>query len=261
VARIQAVLFDLGGTLIESRRAEACGAWWRPRGHTVHPEAVRAALYRTDHIFMEHFPAMWRAPGPGFHERYWAAVHAELGLAAPPPAVTAGWGGHWMRSADAARTLEGLRAAGLRVGLVSNWGPGARETLEATGLRPLLDAAVFSCELGVGKPDPGIFLAAARALGVPPRRCLHVGDNCWDDVAGSLAAGMRPVLLHRHPQWCAAPAVPAGTRLVTDLDSVLLLVGAPPARRGQPAGPPRPALAAPQAGLDAAPAPKAAILS
>jgi FMN phosphatase YigB (HAD superfamily) len=60
-----------------------------------------------------------------------------------------------------------------------------------------------------------------------------VGDNARDDVVGGSAAGMGAVLLHRHPEWRAAPALPAATCILRDLEAADLLV---PGARG-PAAP------------------------
>ncbi|HTW55132.1 MAG TPA: HAD family hydrolase [Thermoplasmata archaeon] len=59
---------------------------------------------------------------------------------------------------------------------------------------PRFRAVVTSCELGVAKPDPMIFAAGARCLGVAPAEVLHVGDR-WDlDVEGARRAGMGAAL-------------------------------------------------------------------
>ena len=57
------------------------------------------------------------------------------------------------------------------------------------------DTASFthSFEVGAEKPDPRIFLAAARSLGVRPEETLMVGDHEVD--AGAERAGMRAFLL------------------------------------------------------------------
>jgi HAD superfamily hydrolase (TIGR01509 family) len=64
-------------------------------------------------------------------------------------------------------------------------------TLGLTGLRPFFPQHIFSAyEVGVYKPDPGLFLHAARVLGVAPEHCAVVEDSLPGIVAG-LAAGMR----------------------------------------------------------------------
>lgn len=90
--------------------------------------------------------------------------------------------------------------AGLQVPfcVVSN-GPRTKMdiTLAVTGLDAHLEGRVFSAyEVGVWKPDPGLFLHAADALGVEPGRCAVVEDTRLGLEAG-LAAGMRVFGLYR----------------------------------------------------------------
>jgi HAD superfamily hydrolase (TIGR01509 family) len=66
----------------------------------------------------------------------------------------------------------------------------AELTLGLTGLLPWFEGRLFSAyELGVFKPDPGLFLAAAAALGVEPAHCAVVEDSLPGLHAG-IAAGM-----------------------------------------------------------------------
>jgi putative hydrolase of the HAD superfamily len=102
------------------------------------------------------------------------------------------WSGVAERSAA---TLSRLRAAGLRLGVVSNSDGRVEEALEAAGLRQLFDVVVDSALVGVEKPDPRIFHAALDALGVAPEEALYVGDLYEVDVVGARAAGMEAVLL------------------------------------------------------------------
>ena len=98
--------------------------------------------------------------------------------------------------------LEELRGRGLRLGFVSNahYLPELmREDFSNLGLAPLLDAGVFSAEIGTRKPDPRIFHHVLGELGVAPAEAIHVGDRVRDDVGGAIRAGMRGgVLTH---QW------------------------------------------------------------
>jgi HAD superfamily hydrolase (TIGR01509 family) len=94
-----------------------------------------------------------------------------------------------------AQALRRLRAAGLRLGVVSNSDGRVEQALEAAGLRDYFDVVLDSALLGVEKPDPRIFLAALDALGVAPEEALYVGDLYEVDIVGARAAGMAAVLL------------------------------------------------------------------
>ena len=93
--------------------------------------------------------------------------------------------------------LRQLRAAGLRLVVVSNWDVSLHERLAETGLAPLLDGAVASAEVGVAKPAPEIFERGLALAGVRAGDALHVGDSEVEDVEGARAAGLRAVLLAR----------------------------------------------------------------
>jgi FMN phosphatase YigB (HAD superfamily) len=53
------------------------------------------------------------------------------------------------------------------------------------------DVAVFSCVVGLAKPDPKIYLLACQELHVPPAHALFVGDGGDDEIAGAGAAGLQ----------------------------------------------------------------------
>jgi putative hydrolase of the HAD superfamily len=97
----------------------------------------------------------------------------------------------------AAQTLRALEAAGIRRGLVCDTGmtPGrvVRWILADLGLAPHLEVMCFSDEVGVPKPDPGIFAKALAELGAKPEEAAHVGDLKRTDVAGARAHGMTAI--------------------------------------------------------------------
>lgn len=90
-----------------------------------------------------------------------------------------------------ARMIDAVRNArrhGLRTGLLSNsWGN--RESYEFEHFDTLFDAVVISGEVGLRKPDPGIYALAARDLGVEPDECVFV-DDIPANVRGAASVGM-----------------------------------------------------------------------
>ncbi|OKI30398.1 hypothetical protein A6A25_29400 [Saccharothrix sp. CB00851] len=90
---------------------------------------------------------------------------------------------------DAGPTLRGLRAAGVRIGVLSDIHFDIRP---AFGDLPV-DSFVLSFEHGVVKPDPAIFRIALDELGTAPGETLMVGDRSTHDGAG-VEAGL-PTLL------------------------------------------------------------------
>ncbi|MBU6329730.1 MAG: HAD family hydrolase [Acidobacteria bacterium] len=92
-------------------------------------------------------------------------------------------------------TLEALKSAGLRVGIICDVAltPSTtlRHLLEQHGLLGHFDHWSFSDEVGVYKPDPAIFRDALAGLGgVDPAEAAHIGDLRRTDVAGARAMGM-----------------------------------------------------------------------
>lgn len=94
---------------------------------------------------------------------------------------------------DAVETFAQLRRLGLKVGLVSNCSSDVPHLWEMTAFAGLLEAPVFSCAVGLRKPDPRIYHLACERLGVSPGECLYVGDGGSQELSGALAVGMDPV--------------------------------------------------------------------
>lgn len=84
--------------------------------------------------------------------------------------------------------LDALRADGHRLALVSNATSETAEAWPHSALSRRFDVVVFSCELGVAKPDPAIYRAAADRLGVAPTGCVFVGDGADGELAGAAAS-------------------------------------------------------------------------
>jgi putative hydrolase of the HAD superfamily len=124
-----------------------------------------------------------------------AALPADLDAGAVLPCLTDAVA--YLAYPDAADAMERLRAAGLAIGVISNWDVSLHDALERIGLAPLVDAVATSAESGSSKPDAAIFERAGELLGARPHRILHVGDDPENDVDGARAAHLHAVLLAR----------------------------------------------------------------
>ena len=92
--------------------------------------------------------------------------------------------------------------------------PKMEATLRIAGLLEHFAGRIVSAyEVGVWKPDPGLFLHAARTLGVPPERCAVVEDSDYG-VAAGVAAGMQVFALVPEER---ADAMPDGVVAVASL--------------------------------------------
>jgi putative hydrolase of the HAD superfamily len=96
---------------------------------------------------------------------------------------------------EALPTLAELRSRGHKLGMISACSEDVVEVWDRTALAGLFDSTVFSCSVGVSKPDRRIYELCADELGVEPRDCLFVGDGANDELPGAERAGMRALQL------------------------------------------------------------------
>ncbi len=205
--RIDAVLFDLGGTLEDVRyspesRLAACASlkrFLKKEGLDLaaEPEALLKAIergYLAYRAWSER--TMTEAPA----NRVWAEWYLrEFDLPRPEiDRVAEGLALIWETEfhsrelrPDARESLEALKARGFRLGVISNTSSESQvlATLGHYGIRDYFDCLCLSCVSGIRKPDPRIFLEALCRLGVAPERAAYVGDTVSRDVSGSKAAG------------------------------------------------------------------------
>ena len=85
--------------------------------------------------------------------------------------------------------LVALRTRGVKVGLASS-SKNAQTVIEVLGIQREFDAVVDGTMIAHTKPDPEIFLLAARMVGVVPQDCL-VFEDAEAGVEAALAAGMK----------------------------------------------------------------------
>jgi putative hydrolase of the HAD superfamily len=104
--------------------------------------------------------------------------------------------------------LRRARAAGVRLGIVSNSEGALMALLDRVGLSEHFETVVDSGLEGVRKPDPAIFRLALARMGIGPEGVLYAGDIPEVDVVGARAAGLEAVLidtLDHYPGYHDAP--------------------------------------------------------
>lgn len=93
--------------------------------------------------------------------------------------------------------LRTFKKNGYKLALVSNTGyvhgDIIRQALANMDLATCFDWMIFSNELGLAKPNPGIFQALISASGIPAARITHIGDNPIADVQGARNVGMHAI--------------------------------------------------------------------
>ena len=242
--QVQAVFLDLDGTLLNYDGAAwaatvraVCSELGRT-GHGVRldTDALFATYTRISSAYFrmgEDSPDQ-QADGHGIWRELWRQALADCGCddAAVADAAVAAYAAdravRYELFGDVLPALARLRELVSRLVLITN-GPGStqRHKAESTGLTGLLDAVVISGEAGVAKPDPAIFMIAARAAQVPPAAAWHVGDSLSSDIAGARNAGLgagvwvnRPTAA-AHPDASVAPQPHYEIASLTELPGLL----------------------------------------
>ena len=211
---IKAIIFDLGGTLIEY--AGPYAAW--PDLETPGFQAAYGALKQKGAFLpeFEHFcqagfallPQRWRQATLGeenlrlvdlltavlhdhtLHETdpAWLTEAAELYQAAICGQA------HMFETAPL--VLDYVKQQGYKIGLLSNTmftGEAHKNDLRRFGLIDYFDAMLFSADAGKWKPTAEPFWQVAAELGVAPEAAVYIGDDPASDVVGGQRAGMRTI--------------------------------------------------------------------
>ncbi|GHT78689.1 haloacid dehalogenase [Spirochaetia bacterium] len=168
-------------------------------------DTVREELARLAGLPVEEFDALrWRYR-PEFDRgtlngrEYYRLVTTKAGLSLPDAALdkmaetdVAGW---TRMDEGTVSLMRDIKAAGFKLGILSNMPWDFLTMARRTGLPvlKLFDAAIFSCELGVIKPEPAIYQALIAAVGCDPAEIVFF-DDVKANVDGALALGIKAYL-------------------------------------------------------------------
>jgi len=221
---IRAVIFDRDNTLVRfdpaavavlEARLAAAAPELPPSAAAAHWEAWPGPWPRS----VDDEPAFWRA--------FWGQLAARYTLADATVVALLEIGAFYHTCftsfTDAAPCLRLLRAHGLHLAVLTNFElPSIDQTLRNAGLNPAwFTALLSSAAIGVYKPNPSAYFAAAAALALDPGQCAFV-DDLPENVTAACAIGMRGILLDR------ARVHTSGTiERVDDLHGLIALLAMP----------------------------------
>ena len=193
---LRGIVFDLFGTLIFSTTADEIFDNRRLLAEDLGVDAD--AFARVRHETREQAET-GRTGGPGETLAFFAR---EAGVQPRPDALrraTERWldaNRRWLTPQPSTlEALDGLRAAGYRLGLLTNCSSAVEPTWADSPLAARFDATVFSSEVGFLKPHPETYRIACERVGLAPEQCLYVGDGGDNELTGAAAAGLHPVLI------------------------------------------------------------------
>ena len=204
-----ALILDVDDTLVDTSAAMRAAA--RAAALEVWPESGAAAR----EAFAEHFLSdprgifdRYTAGELRFHEMRKARIAAaaqDLGLLWEPRRYRRYCSGFDPAFAAAQRlfpdAMPAVQAAerwGITVVLLTNSSTAAtRMKLQVLGVSDRFPHVVTTDTLGIGKPDPAVFLHACELAGAASEDCIAVGDSYANDVAAARDAGLRALWLDR----------------------------------------------------------------
>lgn len=243
--RVDGVLFDIDDTLVDTRGAftaalsEVARTYLPHLGRQRHPEVLAAWRADANGHYARYtrgetgYAEQRRARADELQATFGGATLDDAGYAAWNAVFEAGFADAWSAHPEVGEVVERLLAAGLAVGALSNAAVAYQTSkLERVGLAGTVPMLVGVDTLGVGKPDPRVFLEACRRLGTEPARTAYVGDELDVDARAAVDAGLVGVWVDRPgprrvhvPERDIAAAREAGVLVVPSLTELPEVLG------------------------------------
>ena len=180
---VEAIVFDLGGVLVEVDIRRAWQHWAAAAGRPVETISSR---WKQDSAYWAH------ECGQLADRDFFAHLRTLLDLPIAETEMLAGWNAVLGDPLPGIETLVQELAEEFPLYVFSNTNPAhiAHFTPRYARLLSLFRKTVTSCELGRRKPDPEAFLRLAREIGIAPQRLAFL-DDLEENVAGARRAGLR----------------------------------------------------------------------
>jgi putative hydrolase of the HAD superfamily len=200
--RIQAILFDLDGTLLNRRDTFRCH--------------LQMQIQRLSDLFgpvgADHIDRMLVIDDNGTSPRneFYRQIEAEFRLPRGASSrLLEDFETHFPETCIAVPnlypTLEALRQSGLKLGLITNGRVLIQgRKIDGLGIRRFFDLVLISESAGIRKPDPRIFTEALVRLGIAPSAAAFVGDHPEVDILGAKRSGL--VAIWKRDNFWAEPS-------------------------------------------------------
>jgi beta-phosphoglucomutase family hydrolase len=215
----RAVLWDMDGTLVDS--AEYHWQAWRDTMARqafpiTHEQFLATFGQRNDSILRQWLgqkaaPELIQRIGDAKEALY--RQHVRKQGIIPLPGVA-----QWLQQLHQEGWLQAIASAAPRANIET--------ILEVLSASDIFQAIVSAEDVHKGKPDPEVFLVAARKLGVPPEHCIVVED-AQHGIDAARAAGMRSIGVSRNDKHLPADIVVRSLDLL-DVNAFHILLQAGP---------------------------------
>lgn len=221
MARIRAIVFDVGGTLIYPADpvGETYAHFAKTYGVRLPPEATTTAFREAMKSSSPRVKGT--IPSDGNDRVWWKQVVTKSmpeNAFADPATFDAFFEAVYLHFSkpdawgiypEVLEVLEALRDHAVDLVVLSNWDGRLHSVLDGCGLGEYLPKRFISAELGWEKPDPAIYRHVAEIMRLQPGSLLSVGDDPRNDVEGPKKAGWQAMQIERPKRdlWTAVRAV------------------------------------------------------
>jgi putative hydrolase of the HAD superfamily len=215
----QAIIFDLDGTLRESRPhfMDALHQALLDMGLTIDPETWRQTE-RWVHAYWAQSAELRNDVENYGQEQIWnrflSRIMTQVGHPHADEEEVHAFGEHIheifqpesVLTPDAHEVLTALRQQDVVLGVLSNRGKPFDEELETLGIADFFDFTLAAGEVGVWKPRPEVFHVALERAGTSPHQAVYIGDNYYADIVGAANAGLDAILVDWRQVFTDMPA-------------------------------------------------------
>jgi putative hydrolase of the HAD superfamily len=209
---IQAIAFDVNGTLVEIHTEDDMEAAFRAVGHFLTYQGIDLRRRRVRDLYFETMrqqrstteeypefdaPAIWRSIVENHMTDYTRSLPEEQ-LDSLPLTLAELYRGVTRRKLQLyphVREVLDLLRGRFQLGIVTDGQSSyARGELHKVGITHCFDVVVVSGDHGFRKPDRRLFQYALDALDVAAENAMYVGNDMHRDIYGAREAGMRTVM-------------------------------------------------------------------
>lgn len=224
MAKIRAVLFDMGGTLVKPEPTpKIFEKILKAHGINMSTERINIATEKAkEKLDIKRMAEL----GENFWTNFNLIVLEYLEIKDNALTLAKAIDREWWEYADislypdALAVLHKLRERKVKIGIITNtFKYDLEKVLSKLNLKDFFDIEVTIDVAGRAKPEKEIFVYALNKLGLKPAEALFVGDEFESDYEGALKAGLNALLIDRENK------IDKNIKKITSLKEILPIIG------------------------------------